>query len=276
MKTFAAVLVILLGSSTLLSAQTSSTTQGSKRGGVQTACGSTETGKGENKFIGQIYSAAAGSFQVSSGKETAAVSYNNSLLVCENGQIATTGDLLPGATVEVIGPMIKKGNSYVVTATKAFISAAAPTSSSGSGGASGSTQGSAGAPLGVSSIGGSVNKVNTQNSSAIACNSLQFEVGASAASGATGAGARRVTVPVITCRRTVDQESMELLQDAATNKRMAGVTLNWQGVLVATLSNAEVSSVTFTSDGSVQIVEISFASEKAEISQSPSGVRVTF
>jgi hypothetical protein len=170
--------------------------------------------------------------------------------------------------------MIKKGNSYVVTANKAFISGAAPASSSG--GSASSTQGSAGMPLGQSSIGGSVNKVNPQNTSAIVCNSLQFEVGTSAASGATGAGARRVTVPVITCRRTVDQESMELLEDAATNKRLAGVTLNWQGVLVATLSNADVSSVTFTSDGSGQVVEISFASEKAEISQSPSGVRVTF
>ena len=49
-----------------------------------------------------------------------------------------------------------------------------------------------------------------------------------------------------------------------------------QGVLVATLSNADVSSVTFTSDSSGQVVEISFASEKAEISQSPSGVRVSF
>jgi type VI protein secretion system component Hcp len=274
MKTFMAAVVILLGSSTLLSGQTSSSTQGGKRGGAQTACASTETGKGENKFNGQIYSAAPGSFQVSSGKETAAVSYNNSLLVCENGQIANTGDLLPGATVEVIGPMIKKGNSYVVTATKAFISAAAPGSSSG--GAQVSTQGSASMPNSSSSISGSVNKVNTQNSNAIACNSLQFEVGASAASTASGAGARRVTVPVITCRRTVDQESMELLEDAATNKRLAGVTLNWQGVLVATLSNADVSSVTFTSDSSGQVVEISFASEKAEISQSPSGVRVSF
>jgi len=147
---------------------------------------------------------------VSSGKETAAVSYNNSLLVCENGQIATTGDLLPGATVEVIRAHDKKGNSYVVTATKAFISAAAPNvlfrfrrrvreHARVRGGAPGSEQHRR---LGQ--------QVNTQNSSAIACNSLQFEVGASAASGATGAGARRVTVPVITCRRTVDQESMEL------------------------------------------------------------------
>ncbi len=268
MKTLLAAVVILLASSTLLSAQSTSSTKNGGR--VQTACASTETGKGENKFTGQIYSAAAGSFQVSSGKETAAVSYNNSLLVCENGQIATTGDLLPGATVEVIGPMIKKGNSYVVTATKTFISGAAPAS------APTATQGSAGTSLSQNSISGSVNKVNAQSNNAIVCNSLQFEVGTSATSAATGAGARRVTVPVITCRRTVDQESMELLEDAATNKRLAGVTLNWQGVLVATLSNADVSSVTFTSDGSGQVVEISFASEKAEIAQSPSGVRVTF
>jgi hypothetical protein len=84
MKTFAAAVVILLASSTLLSAQ-NSTSLNNRRLQVQPACASTETGKGEGKFTGQIYSATPGAFQVAAGKETATVSYNNTLLVCENG-----------------------------------------------------------------------------------------------------------------------------------------------------------------------------------------------
>lgn len=291
MKTFAAAVVILLASSTHLSAQNS--TQGGSRLRVQPACASMETGKSEGKFTGQIYSAAAGSFQVASGKEMAAVSYNNSVLVCENGQIATTGALLPGATVEVIGPMSKKGNSYLFNATKVFISAAAPAAANppqgqdnfNQGGvtgsnARGSSQGS-GNYSGQGddgSIKGGINKGNNQGGggNAITCNSLQFEVGGASGSGAIGAGARRPTVSPITCHRAVDQETMEFVQDALTEKRLPNITLSWQGTLVITLSNADVSSVTFSSDNTGQIVAIAFAAERAEIVHSPSGTKVTY
>jgi type VI protein secretion system component Hcp len=292
MKTFAAAVVILLASSTHLSAQNSTSLQNGKRLQVQPACASVETGKGEGKFTGQIYSAAAGSFQVAAGKETATVSYNNTLLVCENGQISTTGALLPGASVEVIGPMSKRGNTIVFTATKVLVSGAAPAPANppqgqdnfNQGGVNGSnTRGSSPGSgtysgQGDDSIKGGIIKGNTlgNGGNAITCNSLQFEVGGTSGSGAIGAGAHRTTVTPITCRRTVDQETMEFLQDATTGKRLASVTLSWQGTLTVTLTNADISSVTFAYDTTGQIVEIAFASERAEIVHSPSGTKVTY
>jgi type VI protein secretion system component Hcp len=290
MKTFAAAVVILLVSSTHLAAQNVTSLQNGKRQ-VQPACASNETGKGEGKFTGQIYSAAPGSFQVAAGKETATVSYNNTLLVCENGQIATTGALLPGATVEVIGPMSKRGNSYIFTATKAFVSGAAPGAPSPVQGQDNFNQGNQGNVTGSNARGNnsgggngigqddsavSGTKRGPTQSNTITCNSLQFEVGGGG-SGATGAGAgRRTTVSPITCRRTVDQETMEFVQDAVVNKRLASVTLSWQGTLLITLTNADISSVTFAYDTTGQVVEVAFASERAEIVHAPSGTKVSY
>ncbi len=278
MKTFLAAVVILLASSTLLSAQSSYSIQNGKRLQTQPACASTETGKGEGKFSGQIYSAAAGSFQVAAGKETATVSYNNTLLVCENGQISTTGALLPGATVEVLGPMSKRGNSVVITANKVFVSGAAPGASNppqGQGGGN-SAAGNDSFNLGNSAK-GDLNKTNGPGAggNTLTCNSLQFEVGGSGSAG-PGAGVRRTTVTPITCRRTVDQEAMAFVEDAVTAKRLAEVTLSWQGTLLIRLTNADISSVTFAYDTTGQVVEIAFASEKAEVEYAPSGTKVTY
>ena len=294
MKTFAAAVVMVLASSTLLSAQ-NSTSLNNRRLQVQPACASMETGKGEGKFTGQIYSAAAGSFQVAAGKETATVSYNNTLLVCENGQISTTGALLPGATVEAIGPMSKRGNSIVLTATKVFISVAAPapanppqgqdnfnqpvtgSNTRGSSQGGGNYAGQGGDSLNSGSIKGGNDKGNNQGggSNTITCNSLQFEVGGPGSAG-VGAGAHRTTVTPITCHRTVDQGTMQFVQDALTERRLPTVTLSWQGTLLITLSNAEVSNVTFSSDNSGQIAAITFAAERAEIVHAPSGDKVTY
>jgi hypothetical protein len=104
----------------------------------------------------------------------------------------------------------------------------------------------------------------------IACNTLQFEVAGASPTGAPGI---RRPIP-ITCRRTVDQESMALLQDAMTNRRMPSVTLSLQGSLVIALTNADVSNVTFTADNGTQIVEIAFTSERWEITHAPSGSKV--
>jgi len=104
----------------------------------------------------------------------------------------------------------------------------------------------------------------------IACNTLQFEVAGASPTGAPGI---RRPIP-ITCRRTVDQESMALLQDAMTNRRMPSITLSLQGSLVIALTNADVSNVTFTADNGAQIVEIAFVSERWEITHAPSGSKV--
>lgn len=291
MKTLATVVVTLLSASTFFSAGTANAAQ--KRTPEQAACASMDTGKGEGKFTGQIYSAAPGSFQVTSGKEKAAVNYNNSLLICEGGQFATTGALLPGATIEVLGPMQKKGNNLQFEATKVFISSAAPASASrpeqtqpvyaqampvgGSargiappaGGNLIANEATQGNVIGSSARGGAVTSSNT---STIACNSLQFEI--MGASSPTGNGVRKTTATPITCRRNVDQESMLFLQDAVAERRLANVTLSWQGALVVTMVNADVSNVTFTADNTGQIVEISFTAEKWEIAHSASGSKV--
>lgn len=284
MRTSAIAIAGLLAFSALVSARPAAA---QKKLNVQPACASVEPGKGEGKFTGQVYSAQPGSFQVASGKEMAAVSYNNSLLVCESGQISSPESLIPGATVEVIGSMAKKGNNYQFAATKVLVTAAAPnapraassdsmlqnnvTGSSARGTAQGG--GNAGSPspqagvIGSSARGGAVTSSDT-----VACNSLQFEV--TGASTATGSGAQKTTTTPFTCRRNIDQESMAFLQDAMSGRRLANITLSWQGSLVVTMVNAEVSTVTFTPDNTGQIVEIGFTAEKWEINHLSSGSKV--
>jgi Type VI secretion system effector, Hcp len=117
-------------------------------------------------------------------------------------------------------------------------------------------------------------RINLQNSDALACSSLQFSVNAPREG--AGAGTAKSSMTGITCRRPVDQVAMQLMEDAMTNRRLASVTLNWQNQLMATLTNADVTSVLFTSENGSQVVEVNFAYQKAEILHAPSGTRVTF
>lgn len=66
------------------------------------------------------------------------------------------------------------------------------------------------------------------------------------------------------------------MEDALTDRHLASVTLNWQGQLEASLSNADISSIQFTSDNGTPVAEITFSYQKAEIAYLPSGTRVTF
>jgi type VI protein secretion system component Hcp len=279
MKTIATAVLMLLASTTVLSAQNAASN--AKRSPVEAACASNQTGKGEGKFTGQIYSAAASSFQVTSGKDMASVSYNNSLLVCEGGQLSSTSVLIPGATVEVIGTMAHQGTKYEFAATKVFVSPSASTNSAL--GNSANSNARVSTPVAANVVPsedfaqnpiGSSARGNQQNNSAavIACNSLQFEV--TSAANPTGKAVQKPASTPITCRRNVDQESMTLLQDVMNGRRVASVSLSWQGTMVVALANAEVTNVTFTSDNTGQIVEIAFTAEKWEITHSPSGSKV--
>jgi type VI protein secretion system component Hcp len=154
----------------------------------------------------------------------------------------------------------------------------------------GSSQGASQGPSGSANSGGSVGygsaagqddwqangkgSSKSQNGGGISCNALQFSV--SSQDVATGMGKGRVSSGGITCRMAVDQTAMQLVEYAVTGRRLGNVTLNWQGQLSAALTNADVSSVQFTTDSGNEVVEVTFAYQRAEIMHVGSGTRVTF
>lgn len=124
------------------------------------------------------------------------------------------------------------------------------------------------------SSGSSKGRSGPQNPGAISCSALLFTVNAHDEH--TGLGMGRNSVSAITCKKPVDQQAMQMMQDALTARRLSNVTLNWQNQLEVLLNNAEITSVQFTSDNDAQVVEVAFTYQKAEIVHTPSGTRVTF
>ena len=114
-----------------------------------------------------------------------------------------------------------------------------------------------------------------QNSGGISCTSLQFSMNAPRDEH-TGMGVGRSSASGITCKMPVDQLALQLSEDALRGRHLGSVKLNWQNQLEVSLTNAEISSVQFTSDNGTQVVEVTFAYQKAEVVHSPSGTRVTF
>jgi type VI protein secretion system component Hcp len=114
-----------------------------------------------------------------------------------------------------------------------------------------------------------------QNSGGISCTSLQFSMNAPRDEHA-GMGVGRPSVSGITCKMPVGQLALQLAHDALTGRRLGNVTLNLQNKLEVSLTNAEISSVQFTSDNDTPIVEVTFAYQKAEVVHLPSGTDVKF
>jgi type VI protein secretion system component Hcp len=124
--------------------------------------------------------------------------------------------------------------------------------------------------------GNAKNGPGSQHGGGISCSALDFSM-KSGGEGVTGKSVGRASASGITCKRAVDQLALQLFQDDRTNRRLGSVTLNWQNQLEVVLTNAEVSSIQFTSDtGDQQVVEITFAYQKAEVVHLPSNTRVTF
>jgi type VI protein secretion system component Hcp len=88
-------------------------------------------------------------------------------------------------------------------------------------------------------------------------------------------GIGRSSVSSITCKKAVDQSSMQVVQDAVTGRRLATVRLTSQNQLEVQLENAEITTIQFTTENGSQVVEISFSSQKAEISHPSSGTKIS-
>jgi len=231
-------------------------------------CGSIKTAMGEAKFSGQISTTpVADTFEVTAGKESAAVTYGDSVLICQSGQPASPRALVAGASVVVYGPVKREGNVFRMEATKIVI-AGLP-----QGIPRASAPGDAMTGLSSTSRAG-IEQKGLQVPGAISCNSLEF--GVSVKDVATSRASGRSPVTGITCRMPANQTAMELTENALSGKRMGDVTLNSQNLLVATLTNAGLASVVFTAEGGAQVVDVTFDYERAEVEHVPSGMRVTF
>lgn len=114
----------------------------------------------------------------------------------------------------------------------------------------------------------------SQSSNEISCNAIQFSV--STTDAATGKAMGRVSSSGIICKIPVDKQALEFVEFAATGRRLANTTLNWQNQLSVALTDPEVSSVLFTWDGTSQVAEVTFAYRRAEATYRPSGTHVTF
>ncbi|HKS82550.1 MAG TPA: type VI secretion system tube protein Hcp [Candidatus Acidoferrales bacterium] len=114
----------------------------------------------------------------------------------------------------------------------------------------------------------------SQSSNEISCNAIQFSV--SSTDAATGKATGRISSSGIICKMPVDKQALEFVEFAATGRRLANTTLNWQNQLSVSLMDPEVSSVLFTWDGTSQVVEVTFAYRRAEATYQPSGTHVTF
>lgn len=269
----------------------------------QNECAVANAGKGDGKFTGQISGVNNSLIEVTSGSETAVVHYNEGgVQVCEGGIAAPTNRLVQGASVTVFGPMKRKGKGFEMTAAKIVI--AGSPAGVAMGNVSMASQGSVrpiNNPVANSAVeNGGVRMVNTRpatddwtssgpggsassgdsrgnqnpNAARIACTALKFT--ASAEHAGTGQGIGRTTVTGITCRMPVDQVGMQLLQDALTARHISGVVLSLQNELEASLTNADVSGVTFTEENGTEVVEATFAAQRVEVTHRPSGSKASF
>jgi type VI protein secretion system component Hcp len=105
----------------------------------------------------------------------------------------------------------------------------------------------------------------------IACSALEFSV---SVRDATGKAMGRASTSPIVCRKAADQVAVQLIEEAATGRRIANLTLSWQNQIAVKLTEAEVTGVQFKVDNGAEIVEITFAYQKVELEHTPSGTHV--
>jgi type VI protein secretion system component Hcp len=310
MRKVSAAILSLLVCAPLLAARPARAASSALPAAAQAECSNVNVGKNEGKFTGQITGGPTGTLiQVTSGDQSVTVIYNGSVLVCEGGQPTSVQALTPGATVVAYGRMEKKGKSFKMTATKILVAGSpvvgqrtyesgdvlAPGISNSSGvtarddwnsgasgasnsGNSGASQGSGsaagqdnwqGGPTGESQDGG-----RGQSSSTLSCSALLFSI--TMRDNATGLASGHASTSGITCRMPVDQQAMQLAQDSLNGRRMSSLRLTCQNELEATLSNAEISEVQFTSEGNSPVVNVTFVAQRVELTHTPSGARITF
>src|ERR1039458_4649792 len=242
--------------------------------------------RGAAKYSGRIQTAPAGtSFEVNSGKDTAVVTYTESTAICQGAQPVSAGSLTPGLSVTVYGEMNKIGKNYRMAASlilaEGNLSAARTNttmnSAVGNNGAA-RTQAppeSNGGQQATSSGIGSNQKMQGSAGSGISCESMTFNVPGITES-STGQAAGRMQMNGITCVRPIDQQSMQLMAECMTGQHKASITLTWQSVFVATLSNVHISGVLFTSSGSQPVAQVTFQFAKMDLEQPLTGTRTTF
>jgi hypothetical protein len=148
-----------------------------------------------------------------------------------------------------------------------------PSGGNAGGQSSGNVQGSGSTGAADSWNAGQEGDSKSKSSNEISCNAIQFSV--SATDAATGKAMGRVSSSGIICKISVDKQALEFVEFAATGRHLANTMLNWQNQLSVALTNPEVSSVLFTWDGTSQVVEVTFAYQRAEVTYQPSGTHVT-
>lgn len=246
---------------------------------AQSECAALNAAKGEGKFTGQISTPPNGSsLEVSYGDQSVLVHYSSAVTVCEGGQPASVSALTSGAGVVVFGPLRRNGKNMEMNATKIIVAgppqtvrpAAEPVRVS-----------SPGMPPAAKSVADNYNAppalpagAGQQPPASISCSALLFSINAGR-EGVSGKGIGRSSVSSITCKKAVDQSAMQLVQDAVTGRRLATVRLTSQNQLEVQLENAEITTIQFTTENGSQVVEISFSSQKAEISHPSSGTKIS-
>ncbi|MFZ0820216.1 MAG: type VI secretion system tube protein Hcp [Candidatus Acidiferrales bacterium] len=268
-------------------------------------CASAKPPKGAAKFTGRIQATPSGtSFEVNSGKETAMVTYSGSTAICQGGQSAPPEALTPGLSLTVYGEMNRVGNTYRMVASLILLegkAASTPrmtsnpikTNATNNPGAAppndpttNPTQTNTGTPSqnnsnstrGMQTNTGDINKQGSQGrgGSGISCESMTFIVpGAGAGAPGLGKTAGRTQMDGVTCVMPVSQQSIQLMDDGMKGERMASVTLTWPNVFVVTLTNAFVSSVTYTSSGSQPVAQVTFQFTRIELQPAMGGTRIS-
>jgi len=315
MKKVTAAVLPLLTFATIFAVPPAKAALNAPPAAAQADCAALNPGKGEEKFSGKISGGPTGSLiEVTYGDQTVLVRYSNSALVCEGGQPSSANALALGENVVVYGEMKHKGKTLEMIAAKVLIAgrpqsglrgsepmnpvrsnagASSPQGASSTGAkddwnngtGDSSNSPSSGASQGSGSVAGNDDwhgdstgslkgRSGPQNSSAVSCMALAFTV--TAHDEHTGQAAGRNSVSGITCKKSVDQQALQMTQDALTARRLSSVTLNWQNQLEVLMDNAEITSVQFTSDNGAQVVEVTFAYQKAEVAYLPSRTRITF
>lgn len=269
------------------------------------ACANAKPPKGAGKFTGRIVATPSGdSVEINAGKDSAIVTYTNSTLICQGGQTASPEALVGGLSLTAYGEMNRVGKTPHVAASLIMLEGKAastprltsntPRTNANSNINSGSapsndpasnpSQTNNGNPPQNNSdsfgrsqnIAGS-NLQQNKGGAGISCESMTFSIAGGGAGGAaTGkAGGGRTEVDGLTCVRPVDQQSMQLMTDGIRGEHMASVSLNWPNEFTVTLTNAFISSVTFTSSGSQPVAQITFLFTRIELRPAMGGSPIT-
>lgn len=248
---------------------------------AQGECALGNADPGEGKFTGPISQRpAANTLEVVAGKHSATISYASAVSVCENGQPGSTSALAAGATVVVFGPMPSQGgdryelqcdeDSYHRTGSRE--SALAPSGSAAASLGGATMPGGEQSPNASLAAGGQNRPGSSNLPGTIACSALEFSV--SVRDAVTGKAMGRASTSPIVCRKAADQVAVQLIEEAATGRRIANLTLSWQNQIAVKLAEAEVTGVQFKVDNGAEIVEVTFAYQKVELEHTPSGTHV--